>query len=146
MFFRAWRFFAISLAAPALLASDKFPDARDLLLRSDAELFAGGTARLQLQLNTDASILGFEMKAPASATMEIASGGRFRYQGRIGTTDVLVVSNGSTTWIYSPSKNSYSVSTAKQNLPWSDLENITYGRSPDAILSASVERKESIEV
>ena len=132
----------LSLAA-ALCAQDR-PDARDLLSRADAALFAAKTVRLAA---TQAH--GFVAGAPLPANpfnIEFVRGGKGRAEFLAGNTTItLMVFDGTDLWTYHQLGNQYTRTPASAWTFQGEIATIEFGRQPANILAASYQGEEPIE-
>jgi TonB family protein len=119
------------------------PEARDLLLRSDAPLVAARTFRLEGTLAIEASVPGTQTKVETSFSSVYATPSRHRREVRTGQAKTLVVFDGESTWTYYPQSNTYLKSAGGTSLP-SDLQFIVYGRNQANLQTAAIQRQESV--
>ena len=131
------------LFAAMAASAQTAPDARDLLLRSDAPIIAASTFRIEGSLVTETSGSGIQLKTETSFSTAYSKPGRYRREIRTGQAKMLVVFDGESTWIYNPQANTYSKSAGGSS--WqSHFQAILYGRDPANLRSAVVERQESV--
>ena len=131
------------LFAAMAASAQTAPDARDLLLRSDAPIIAASTFRIEGSLVTETSGSGIQLKTETSFSTAYSTPGRYRREIRTGQAKMLVVFDGESTWIYNPQANTYSKSAGGSS--WqSHFQAILYGRDPANLRSAVVERQESL--
>jgi TonB family protein len=128
---------------PMAASAQTAPDARDLLLRSDAPILAARTYRVEGTLVTETTGPGIQLKTETSFSTAYSMPGRHRTEIKTGQAKILEVSDGESTWIYNPQANTYSKSAAGTSSP-SHLRAIVYGRDPANVRSATLERQESV--
>ena len=119
------------------------PEARDLLLRSDAPLLTARTFRLEGTLATETSGPGIQTKVEISFSLAYATPSRHRLETRSGQAKTLIVFDGTSTWNYYPQSNMYLKSAGGASLP-SDLQFIVYGRNQANLRTAAILRQESV--
>lgn len=136
------RFAFLSLAVAALFAQSR-PDARDLLSRADASVFAARTVRLaatQSQGFVGSQLPGNRFK------IEFVRGGKGRAEFLAGNTTITsMVFDGTDLWTYHQLGNQYTKAPASAWTFQGEIASIDYGRRSANILTASYQKDETID-
>lgn len=135
----------VGLLTLASAAAQTPPDPRALLERSDDPVFLANTVRLVGTSSVDSTVEGVTHHAVGpSFTYEFENGGRAREETRVGSATELRVFDGTNLWQYRSVPGAYTKSPSGGLLLNAQLADLTYGRELPNLVSASLEREESL--
>jgi TonB family protein len=135
----------IILAAAVLFAQDR-PDARDLLSRADATIFAAKTVRLAAT-QSQGFVVGSQLPGSPFKIEFVRGGkGRAEYQYPVGNATItLIVFDGTYLWEYHDLGHQYTKTPASTWTFQGEIATIDHGRRSANILTASYQKDETID-